>query len=638
MNFFSAERFTNALQAVGNIIAPLPDDYRNEAPSESHDPQGEDGYGSPRSLGEEEEQGEEEGEQDPITIIQKLEIESSGTHQQELQISSEDEQTPSLSPPRESQSTTSQLVDSDTESKHSEEDLSPLPSPHFNQLDEAPSEDSQSLASLREELEKYKSKIASTFSEISSLAETLREALSQNRDLERQLELERDTQRLMSTRLETLSQSKEALALQLSDVLQSREKEQSWDLDKEIQRRKESEAAQGVLAERYQLVVDEKVRLTEALFESEQKAQKRFLESEQTVRRVFESVAQLLEEIDRVGGDAVRAVPMDLTAQSIGGLVSAASDKLRSFETQIALAQESHRSFTQQIQQMETRLTAATERGDRWQSDNEKLEIKLSERSSRCSLLEERLKKTAEDFDEEIKSCRRQIASDEERIRSLEARDQQSKAEDQRELAARPLIESTSLSSDDANSLKSRCEELSRQLSLCQRERDAVSEFYRSCVASTLSSPLSASLSVSESSTKDNRDTSLLHCLEDLRQLWKALELKMNESQCSKAELASATESLTTEHQIALKAIDQLTKERDGLQADLRELRSSEALKKQAMSESKQKIDDLFQKILEMKQIKEENDALKLSLERLSAESKRELVRWVSPSSLPVDS
>jgi hypothetical protein len=637
MNFFSAERFSSALQAVGNIIAPLPEDYANEAPAESPELQYD---GSSQSIGE-----EQQDEEDPVKFVDKVtekvednySQESRGINEQEYQLSTDPEEHDwrvesllSQSPTREIHPT-HHFVDSDTESDHSE-DLSPLPSPQLKVLDEPPlpslvssrpsptTEVTPSSESLQEELVRCKSKIASTFSEISSLSDSLRESIAQNRDLERRLELERETQRLMSSRIQALSESKETLVLQLSEVLEAREKERSADQEKEMQRRKESEAQRGLL-ERYQLVVEEKGRLTEALSEMERKAHSDLLERQQTVDR---SATLLLEEIGRlVSGPSESVSPQPLTAQSLNSLVSTAIGQLRSFASQLARDKEAHRLLTEQFQHTEARLATVMERAEECQRETHDLQLQLSEQLSRYSVLEERLRDVGRESEEQLKSCRLELERSEQRVRTLEERDHRKADDDQSESTSGSLLESTSA---EMSSLRSQCEELSRQLALSQQEKDTFWEFYRSCVASagSYSLPTSSSKSLLQ---VNGSNSSLLPSLEALHQLWKALELALNESQSSQVGAKQAKESLLTEHQAALKTIDQLTREKDELQIALRDLRSSEALRKQAMSESKAKIDELFKKILEMKQTKEENDALKQNLERLSAESKRELVR-----------
>jgi hypothetical protein len=724
MNFFTTERFTNALQAVGNIIAPLPEDYaveddHHEDPEENieeneeavdegvlpdresdEEEQGpvavtvrterEAGDGFPRTVPQARMldplwMGERKENPDEIKIFTKDRIEINeetqeededeirGTNRQQEGVTPHEDSIHSAdwSPVKVNSPTTQVFVDSDTESigsEHSSPQFNHPRSPEselrsrsltedepeeqaedkfVNQSVRNVSDESKTLEALKNELKSYKSKVASAFAEISSLSDDLRKAIGQNRDYERKLETERETHRMLLSRIESLSQSKEELVIQLSEALESNDHRRQMETVSGAEREKEKEAY-GLLSERYGLVVNEKQRLTEALSqlkENSQRTQEAAVTQrcQEMIQRISTPLFQLLETIAEAtktsSPDRFSAQDMTTADQTLCHLLFQATETLRSHRReeeeslreralQVAHSQEKQRekeleirSLAQRIVELEGTLRSEIDKNERSRQRNDELQQELSCQSSRCSELELQLRDTSvrsvkmttahhQDMEKSLKRVQ-ELERELERKREvlpvsepngspspLEIGALEGSQEQTTSPAAASVVEeekgkeSEVLLDNELQALRSQLEEL-------QQEREAIREICRSF---STSSPLS------QSSSGSGSPIPLTDVLKELKVQWRELQRANEMCQRSESERCVAHSALKTEHERTLKSLQEVTHERDSL--------------KRVMTDNQSKLDGLLRSIGEMKLLKEESE-----------KNKREFMRYVLPPS-----
>lgn len=623
MNFFTTERFTNALQAVGNIIAPLPEDYpvrdsheeenleedSGEEPKEAEENQNE-----IRRFSEKQFASQEEIPEDEATERQRESLKEDEEIHRMDSIPSADwspskENLPSL-----------ESVDSDTESicsQHSSPQCHSPHSPHspsfkadevmLNQSEQSPFlEESRSLEALQNELKSYKLKVTSAFSEISSLSDDLRQAIGQNRDIERKLESEKETNRMLLSRIQSLSQTKEELVIQLSEVLESNDLHRRKEIEFEHERVKENEAYHS-LSERYELVVNEKQKLTEALAKIKAESQRgqeiEIGRHQEMVQRVSSVVLDLLEVIDEVTKqtprDQSRVERPAITEQTLCDLISKASETLKNHK--LTKDSELQLSHNREIQRMEATLSSEIGTRKLFQQQVDDLNQALNLQTSHSSSLEQKLKDVSLRYEEEMNTHRADMERYLKRIQDLEREKlhpvigpNQSSMELSVEgkkfedvpISPDPTV--VKVGADNAEFGSIELTALQSELQQFQDERDELLQILQSLV-----------------DLNSNRNASPLEIVQDVRDRWKALQSAHETSQRNEIEITSAHNSLKTEYQRALKSLQEVTQERDSL--------------KKIMTEYKSKLDELLKTITEMKQLKEEN-----------ANSKREFIRCIS--------
>jgi hypothetical protein len=632
MNFFTTERFTNALQAVGNIIAPLPEDYEvkddnHESLEENREENSEDeifgneNHNEIRRSSVDRTESREDTQEEDVDERREQKNPFGEPLREDEDIQRMDSiHSADWSPPKENVAT-QEFVNLDTEpisSEPSSPHFNPPHSPDFREEDveEVPVnhsengrlEESKTLEDLQNELRSSKSKVASAFAEISSLSDDLREAIGRNRDVERKLESEKETNRMLLSRIESLSQSKEELVIQLSEALELNDHHRKREMEFGVERAKEKEA-HNILLERYELAVSENRRLTEDLTgtkEDSRKGQEAAAQRcQDLVQRIATAVFELLEETEECSSLGRGTVEDAITEQALFNLMSQAAETLKSHKsTKKTDLQVSHShevtSLTEQIQQLEGTLSSEINKSKLLEQQLSHLQQTLNQQTSHCSTLEQELK------DASIRSVEVMAAHREDTERYLKRIQE---LEKEQHPLGEPSQSPTQLSvegegsegdvvvSQEPTQAKTKTERASEeffanelkslrsQLGQLQQEKDELHDICQSFIDSN-----------------PNQMGSLREVLEGLGVQWKALQSAHETSLRNELEISNAHSTLRTEHQVVLKSLQEVTHERDSL--------------KRIMTEYKSKLDELLKTITEMKNLKEEND-----------NSKREFIR-----------